>query len=60
MFDDIISNGILWLLFIAWVLIVASPSYRIRWLYVLAIGLLIFSIFWDFSGLEAEIHRHGH
>ena len=60
MFDDIISNGILWLLFIAWVLIVESPSYRIRWLYVLAIGLLIFSIFWDFSGVEAEIHRHGH
>lgn len=60
MFDAILGNGILWLLFIAWVLIVASPSYRVRWLYVLAIALLFLSIFGCFSGYEDENYRHEH
>lgn len=60
MLDTIINHGFLWLLFFSWVVIVASPSYRFRWLVVLTFTLLLLLYFWFFLPIEDEAHRVGH
>lgn len=60
MLDTIINNGFLLLLFVSWVVIVASPSYRFRWLVFLTVGLFLLLYFWIYLPIEDEAHRVGH